>query len=115
MGYIYLASPYSHASARIRCERYWAALQKAADIMATGQSVFCPIAHSHPISEHVASPLAHSFDFWMRMDLPLLYKAEALWVYQLDGWEESKGVAKEVAEALKHDITTKYLPKQESP
>ena len=115
MGYIYLASPYSHSSARVRCERYWAALQKAADIMATGQSVFYPIAHSHPISEHVASPLAHSFDFWMRMDLPILHKADELWVYQLAGWEESKGITREVAEATAHGIIIKYLPTQESP
>lgn len=108
--FIYLASPYSHPSSRVRCERYWAALQKAADIMAeTGRSVFCPIAHSHPIAEHLPDELRHSFEFWMNEDLPILKQAEELWVYTMPGWQESKGVTREIETAIANNIPIRHI------
>lgn len=96
---VYLATPYSHPSASVRENRFNIACEVAAWVMSQGHTVFCPIAHSHPIAEYLAPELLLDHEFWMRQDLPLLAKADELWVYPCDADEVSKGVAREVAEA----------------
>jgi hypothetical protein len=46
---IYLASPYSHPNPAVREQRFQAACQAAAALLRSGQAVFAPIVHSHPL------------------------------------------------------------------
>jgi hypothetical protein len=97
---IYLASPYSNPPPGSTLEtRFNAVLQHAALLMEQGETVFCPIAHSHPIADWLPSERRMDHEFWMKQDLPILRACDKLVVLMLPGWEKSRGVREETAEA----------------
>ena len=61
--------------------------------------VFSPLSHSVPIVRHGNLDEMDS-DFWLTMDIPLLHRSDELLVLGLDGWEQSKGVKRELFEAM---------------
>lgn len=105
----YLASPYSHPNPAVREQRYKAACAAAARLMARGETVFSPIAHSHPIAMHLDPALVCDFRFWMAQDLPILAACSLLRVLRLDGWQESRGVGAEMRFAGMHGILTEFM------
>lgn len=107
-GFVYLASPYSHADPAVRERRFVEVSKVAAAMMAAGDAVFCPIAHSHPID--VITPLPQTTEFWMAQDLPILRCAARVVVLMLDGWQTSKGIAREVAAAESVGIPVEFKP-----
>ena len=107
-GYIYLASPYSHPDSAVRLARFEAACIAAGKLMVAGATVFCPIAHSHPIGELLDAG-AQSHEMWMKQDLPLLARATGLAVLMLDGWASSRGVNEEIEFAIKCQIPVTYI------
>lgn len=104
MSYTYLASPYSHPDPAVREERYRSACEAAALLMQLGEIVFCPIAHSHPVAEHLPAGCAIDHDFWLRQDGPLLGHCDRVFVLMIDGWSESSGVRHEIEHAIEHDV-----------
>lgn len=108
MSYVYLASPYSHASPLIRAQRFEAACKAAAKLMQAGYAVFSPIAHSHPIEQHFGGKV-EGLEFWMKQDLPLLAAASRLAVLTLEGWEASRGVAAELEYAKKIGLPISFM------
>ena len=104
MSFVYLASPYSHPSEEVRESRFAIACSVAAELMLSGYTVFCPIAHSHPISKEMTKGAAIDFAFWMKQDLPILSKAQKLFLLKLPGWENSKGMQKEISFAKENNI-----------
>jgi len=113
MGFSYLASPYQnpdHPTDRQYCEaRFDEACIAAAKMMAKGQHIFCPIAHSHPIASWLRDDLRASHKFWLAQDFALLAMADLLLVLQLHQWERSYGVAQEIAFARDNGIPVEYL------
>jgi hypothetical protein len=91
---IYLASPYSHPEPCVREERFHAVCQKAAELIREGMIVFCPIAHSHPMT---VFGLPVDWDYWEAFDRAYLSVCNELLVLTLPGWEESQGVQAEIA------------------
>ena len=106
--FVYLASPYSHADERVMFSRFEAACQAAAKLMLAGETVFSPIAHSHPVCVHIAG-VQTDFEFWMKQDLPILRCAEKLLVLMLPGWEQSRGVTEEIRVAKTEGIPVEYI------
>lgn len=96
---VYLATPYSHPSPEAREERFRISCRVAAWVMTQGHTVFCPIAHSHPIASHLPKELLMDHDFWMRQDLQLMGKCDAVWVYPGDADDVSRGVEREITTA----------------
>lgn len=96
---IYLASPYSHRDAAVREERYATACKATADLMAQGYVVYSPIAHSHPVAAYLPDTLLLDHEFWMKQCLPMVERSDAVWVLTIPGWDQSRGVAREVAHA----------------
>lgn len=101
----YLMSPYSHADSSVREWRYQEACRAAAEMMREGVLVFSPIAHSHGIA---AYGLPGSWEFWREFDLAFLRACDAVVVMTLDGWQESKGIAAELAEAVAMGLPISY-------
>lgn len=95
---IYLASPYSHADPAVMEERFDAACRAAGSLIASGLVVYSPIAHTHPIAVRVDLPRA--WDFWQKFDTTIIGRCSALVVLMLPGWNESRGVAAEIAIAV---------------
>jgi len=104
-GYIYLASPYAHADAEVREARYRAARECAIRFMRQGLCLYAPIVHNHPL----ASELPADHEYWMKMDLPILRRADELWVLKIDGWQQSRGVAREIKEATECRMPVRFL------
>jgi len=110
---IYLATPYSHQSASAREARFKISCQVAAWAMRQGHTVFCPIAHSHPIAEFLPEELLMDHEFWMNQDLPMLHMCDELWVYPNDAADVSNGVAREIAESTSKGIPVRYVSPKE--
>jgi nucleoside 2-deoxyribosyltransferase len=79
-------------------QRYIKACEVAGDLMKAGYEVFSPIAHSHPISKYSFghSSVQTDFDFWMKQDLAVLKHCDILVVLGMEGWSQSRGVAREI-------------------
>ena len=84
MSFTYLASPYSPVGEfteriknQLRKQRFEEVCEKAAELMLTGERIFCPIAHSHPI-EHYGMEDTQSGDFWLEQDFAILAHANLL-------------------------------------
>lgn len=90
---IYLASPYSHHDPLVIRTRFLLAEQCTVRLMQQGEVVFSPIVHCHE--------LAHKYDlpkdakFWEKYDHSMLRLASALYILQIPGWEQSRGVTME--------------------
>ena len=95
---IYLASPYSHIDPAIRQYRYKQACRATAKLIATGIPVFSPLCNSVPAVE--LGGLETNHDGFMAIDIPILHRCDEILVIALDGWSESKGVRREMFEAL---------------
>ena len=108
-GYIYLASPYSHPEEAVRLERFHAACKKAAQYASKGMAHFCPIAQSHPVSDHMEAAKRMDFALWMKNDLPLLRMAQELHVLCIEGWRTSRGVTREIEYATQLGIPVKQV------
>lgn len=90
-------------------KRFEVACKATAKLMGQGKAVFSPIAHSHPLADHMAHELRTDFDFWMTQDLPILRYAKELNVLMLDGWKESRGVTREIAYAESVGVPVRYI------
>lgn len=113
MSFSYLASPYQNpdnpADLSYCILRFEEVCKAAALLMSRGQHIFCPIAHSHPIANHLHGDLRTSHDFWLRQDFAMLAMADRLIVLQLHQWERSYGVAREIEFARDNGIPVEYL------
>lgn len=96
MSIYYLASPYSHPSADVREGRFNDACVAAAALLRAGVNTFSPIAHSHPIATIGGIDPHH--ECWYGYDLAYLPFCAGMIVLMLPGWEDSRGVAREIAE-----------------
>jgi hypothetical protein len=106
-GLIYLASPYSHDDPRVEEARFEAVCMAAGRLMARGHRVFSPIAHTHPIAKRRKLPT--DWAFWKAYDEAILRTCTHFWVYAIDGWRESTGVAAETAIARRTGLPEPFL------
>ena len=103
--YAYMASPYYSDNPELRAARRQAAEEATAYLVSQGDVVFTPVAYTCRIEdEYNAKPPQG----WYKFDFELLRHAKALVVLTLPGWEESKGVAAEIAFAKGAKIPVSY-------
>ena len=89
----YLATPYSRYPYGIEAAYSEACIQTALLIRA-GIPVFSPIAHTHGVAVHGnIDPLDHTV--WIPSDQPMMDAASGLIMLQMQGWQESFGMALE--------------------
>ena len=104
---IYIASPYSHEDKLVRNSRFEQIAKITAKLTANGIVAFSPIAYGHTLLNYEKLPT--NWAFWQNFCLSFLQHCDELWVYQMDGWEQSKGIAEEIEFAKKKGITIKYV------
>ena len=96
---IYLASPYSHKDPIIQEKRFYHVCVIAGRLMQEQNvAIFSPIAHSYPIYLHSAY-VGDGFDYWRPFNESWIDWCDELWVADMSGRDESKGIKQEVAYA----------------
>ncbi|MEX1230840.1 MAG: DUF1937 family protein [Planctomycetaceae bacterium] len=91
---IYLASPYSHPDPAVRESRYRLACHAVAILLHAGLTCYSPIVHSHPLAQY---GFPTDWAFWEPHNREHLARCDELVVLTIRGWQESVGVAAEVA------------------
>ena len=106
---IYVACPYSHDDPCMLEYRFHKVNHLVARLMVKypDKVFFSPISHSHPIAQYMGNHLDGKH--WLKQDLAILELFDEVWVYMLDGWEDSDGVYTEMVEALKFGKTIMYV------
>lgn len=111
-GYVYLASPYSHANPFVREMRYLRTTQALANALKQGIYMYSPIVHCHELAK--IADLPRDAGFWEKYNFTMLAAAEILWVLMLPGWMESKGIASEIVEAKRIGLPVVQIEPEET-
>lgn len=95
---IYLGGPYSHPNPEIEAARCEDLTRMATKLVAQGKQVYSPITHTHPIHlELLKGGINMGSEEWCRFDEPFMAACSELMIVMLPGWNESAGVAREIA------------------
>ena len=97
----YLACPYRHPDPLVRKKRLAAANLVAAELYAQGKLVYSPLTHNITLSDMAAK---HDAALSLEFDARIFSQCGNLVVLKLPGWEESSGVAQEIAWAKERGI-----------
>lgn len=105
---VYLSAPYSKAEDKDELMRQ--VMKFSGDYMVAypGQHVVSPLFNHYSL--HLVPQLGSDYDFWGSYSRNLLSRCDLMIVLQLPGWDQSVGVADEIAEAGARNIQVKYLP-----
>lgn len=93
-GYWYLASPYSKYPQGTE-QAFKAICRIAAELIQAGVPVFCPIAHSHPLSAN-SDIVEHDYETWLGLDFHMMKHAVGIIVADMETWNTSYGVGVEI-------------------
>lgn len=107
---LYLASPYSDPDPHIRKARY-VGVMKIAHALQTASGhehhlIYSPIMHFHPMCLHHDMPTGA--DFWWNINKHAMDVSSQLVVACMSGWDESVGVALEIAYAKSINMPVAY-------
>jgi len=102
MSFIYLASPYSHPNPGVMMERYLRVRTATAFLLRNRVWTYSPIVHCHELA--LAHQLPTGAEYWEEYNHAMLGRARELFVLQLPGWEESKGIKGEMDFAKRKKI-----------
>lgn len=91
---IYLASPYSHRDPIIKKTRFLLAEQATAALINQGYFVWSPIVHCYEMALKFSMP--DDADFWKRYNFDFIRRADSMYVLDIEGWQDSKGVMTEL-------------------
>lgn len=103
----YLAGPYSSVHIHIRDRRYHQISFVAAKLIQRGELVYSPITACHSLAMDYELPT--DAEFWLRQNLTFLSRCDKLLVLQLEGWEQSEGLRREIEFATEHNIPIEYV------
>ena len=91
----YLATPYSKYMGGDLERAFIDAARLAARLLAVGVHCYSPIVHMHPIAIHGGlDPL--DYGIWLPFDEMMMASCDTLIVAQMDGWDQSVGIAHEI-------------------
>lgn len=102
MSYIFLASPYSHPDVFVRKQRHLETEAAVRWMLSHKIWTFSPIVHNHFLAEGYELP--RGIDFWFPYSRAMIRHAAALWVLQIPGYGQSKGVGIEIGIAQEYRI-----------
>jgi hypothetical protein len=94
---IYIASPYSHTDKSIEHQRFEMVRKFTAVMLQQRYLVFSPIVYAHEMARVFNLPTDAAY--WDAFNMSILRRSDALYLCCLDGWEESKGVQREISTA----------------
>lgn len=90
----YLSAPYSDPDPKVRAWRHTVVNQVVYELMRQGQLIYSPLTHNIPIDQ---LGIHGNWITWKNFDHGMLSRCDQIMVLKLPGWENSKGVAAEIA------------------
>jgi hypothetical protein len=108
---IYLACPYTDPDPAVRQSRFEIATAVAADFIRQGRVVYSPITMTHPI-DMVLAGAANTLgsDYWVAFDEAFMDMCSEMVVIQLDGWQQSNGIKREITYFKERRKPIRYIP-----
>lgn len=107
---VYLACPYTDPDPAVRKTRFEIATTVAADLIRQGRIVFSPITMTHPIDMVLAGELnTLGSDYWVAFDEAFMDMCSEMLIIQLDGWDRSNGIKREIAYFEERGKPIRYL------
>lgn len=91
---IYIGCPYTGTDDQ-KQKRYEEVTSFAAKLVESGNIVYSPITHSHPIESRMNKKM--SSGEWVKFDAPFMEICNRMIVVMMDGWENSLGLRHEIA------------------
>lgn len=91
---IYIASPYSSPILEAQQQRFEAVREFTRRMFKLGFAPFSPIVYAHEMARGNALPT--DAQSWLVFNSQILRHAEAMYVLDLTGWQNSKGVTTEI-------------------
>lgn len=111
---VYLACPYTHASLTVRTSRFRWATKAAVHLCRKGYIVYSPITMTHPMDVLMNDDDATlGSEYWVNFDEAFMERCATLFILQLDGWVESKGIIREAAFFKHRNLPINYITTQE--
>ena len=104
---IFVSSPYTSQDPAVTLERYENVCKYTAELVASGQVAFSPIVYGHTLLSYAKMP--SDWQFWKNFCESFLSKCAEVHVLTIPGWQESTGVAAEIAFAESKEIPIKYI------
>lgn len=98
---IYISAPYNHKDPNVIEYRMLVVYSKFAELMMQGEVPISPLMAHSVVKLH---PVPSNAEFWEQYSITLLSKCSKMIVLQLDGWNESTGVAYEIKYAKENNI-----------
>lgn len=95
-GMVYVATPYSRYKYGLGCAAYDACRHAEYLVRELGLSAWSPIVHGHQLSLWDKLPPRDHL-LWMKINAPLMEASASCVVVKLEGWQDSRGIAEEVA------------------
>lgn len=104
---IYLSAPYTHPEKEVQAARLLLVNRFAAKIISEDRLlVYSPLSHGAAIfPERCPVPT----EFWRRHESAIMQACSELWVLELEGWEQSIGVAAEIRLAEELGLPVKRI------
>ena len=88
---VYIAIPYSSVD---KIKSFELSNKVAAQEYKKGNIVYAPISHTHSVA--VQEGLPTTIEFWEKVDFEFLRWCDYMVVVKMTGWDESRGVKKEM-------------------
>ncbi len=104
---IYLASAYTSGDVFVEQRRYRIVAAVAARLFRKGVVLHCPIAAWHNVAREYRLPSDAAS--WSHLNLSILATCSELWILDMEGIADSKGVKEELAFAKQNDIPVKWI------
>lgn len=110
---IYIASPYSSPIPEALALRFERVRRFTIHCLQMGIPAFSPIVYAHEMAK--AGGIATDANTWVPFNTAMLRRSEAMFVYMLPGWKESKGVTLELRQAKSMMIPVAFWNEDFSP
>lgn len=97
IGYFYLCHPYTNKDVNIEASRLMKVHQIYAKLARQGVKCYSPVAATILAAMHHKMPTSH--EFWKELNETFIFNSMGIILIKMHGWEESEGVAHELAYA----------------
>lgn len=104
---IAITGPYNHQDPMVKEERVNIITSACLTLLLSGKTAITPLTYGLMLIEHSKKKgveIPDTFNYWEKFCLDFIESSDEVYVLNIDGWEDSKGVAAEIAKAKECNI-----------